>query len=212
MKKKNKGELSRREILDAALEEFSTYGYAGASLNRVCKEKDLSKGRIYHHFKDKDELYLKCLEDCFNQFREHLADVYRTNDDGVEIRIKKYFDTRIHFFMDHPQYLGIFMDVALNMPDQLKDEIQMIRNEFDRQSTAILKDILHHAPIREDLNLNILVEDIKVYMNFTNMNLRDRLSERLDAEDVWKQHEERVHRQLDLILYGILERGDINGE
>ena len=60
MKREEKNSLARQRILDAALEEFSSRGYEGASLNTVCAEKGISKGIIYHHFKDKDELYLLC--------------------------------------------------------------------------------------------------------------------------------------------------------
>mgnify|MGYP002539826609 CR=1 FL=1 len=58
MKREEKNALSRQRILDAAMEEFSRNGYDGASLNTVCAEKGISKGIIYHYFKDKDELYL----------------------------------------------------------------------------------------------------------------------------------------------------------
>lgn len=67
MKREEKNAQTRQRIVDAALEEFSQKGFEGASLNVVCAQNDLSKGIIYHYFKDKDELYLLCVGLCFDE-------------------------------------------------------------------------------------------------------------------------------------------------
>ncbi len=44
-------------ILDAALGEFSAYGYTGASLNRIITTAGVSKGSMYYYFDGKEDLY-----------------------------------------------------------------------------------------------------------------------------------------------------------
>lgn len=61
MKRAEKTELTVSRILEAALEEFGANGYAGGTVNNICK-RGINKGLIYHNFKDKDELYLVCLD------------------------------------------------------------------------------------------------------------------------------------------------------
>ena len=34
-------------------------------MNNICKNAAISKGIIYHYFKDKDELYLACIQECY---------------------------------------------------------------------------------------------------------------------------------------------------
>ena len=41
--------------MSSAIKEFGRYSFAEASLNNICKEGNISKGIIYHYFKDKDE-------------------------------------------------------------------------------------------------------------------------------------------------------------
>ena len=53
MKKEEKTELTKKKILAAALQEFGTNGYRGASLNAIC-ESGIPKGLLYHNFKNKD--------------------------------------------------------------------------------------------------------------------------------------------------------------
>ena len=47
----------RTAILDAALDEFSARGFAGARLDDVALRAGVAKGTIYLHFKDKEALF-----------------------------------------------------------------------------------------------------------------------------------------------------------
>lgn len=44
-------------ILTAAMQEFATYGYAGARVQRIYKQADVSPRSIYYHFGNKRGLY-----------------------------------------------------------------------------------------------------------------------------------------------------------
>ncbi|HWT33007.1 MAG TPA: TetR/AcrR family transcriptional regulator [Microbacterium sp.] len=48
-------------ILDAALDEFSAHGFAGASLNRIISVTGVSKGSMYYYFDSKEDLYADVL-------------------------------------------------------------------------------------------------------------------------------------------------------
>ncbi|MEG1873185.1 MAG: TetR/AcrR family transcriptional regulator, partial [Ruthenibacterium sp.] len=61
MKRDEKNLASRRKILDSALAEFGANGYGLSSINTICSAGGISKGILYHYFKDKDELYLACV-------------------------------------------------------------------------------------------------------------------------------------------------------
>ena len=48
----------RSEILAGARTCFARYGYEGATVRRLESETGLSRGAIFHHFRDKDSLFL----------------------------------------------------------------------------------------------------------------------------------------------------------
>jgi AcrR family transcriptional regulator len=52
----------KREILDAALIEFSSHGYTAATIERIAARAGLSKAGIYAHYKSKDEVFEDLLE------------------------------------------------------------------------------------------------------------------------------------------------------
>ncbi|GAA4892079.1 TetR family transcriptional regulator [Stackebrandtia albiflava] len=63
----------RREILAGARACFARHGYEGATVKRLEEEIGLSRGAIFHHFKDKDSLFLAVAEDDAIQMADTVA-------------------------------------------------------------------------------------------------------------------------------------------
>ncbi|MFI5933564.1 helix-turn-helix domain-containing protein [Actinoplanes sp. NPDC051494] len=56
-------EARRHEILGAARGCFARHGYEGATVRRLEEATGLSRGAIFHHFRDKESLFLAVAED-----------------------------------------------------------------------------------------------------------------------------------------------------
>jgi AcrR family transcriptional regulator len=50
-------ETKRRQLLEAALEEFAAYGVAGARVERLAKRAGISAGLVYSFYENKDGLF-----------------------------------------------------------------------------------------------------------------------------------------------------------
>ncbi len=61
----------RQQILDGARHCFARHGYEGATVRRLEQDTGLSRGAIFHHFRDKDALFLAVA----GQDAERMADV-----------------------------------------------------------------------------------------------------------------------------------------
>ncbi|MFY1671994.1 TetR/AcrR family transcriptional regulator [Plantactinospora sp. WMMB334] len=59
----NQLDARRQEILGAARACFARHGYEGATVRRLEEATGLSRGAIFHHFRDKDSLFLAVAED-----------------------------------------------------------------------------------------------------------------------------------------------------
>lgn len=55
---RERGEATRRHIVEVAAASFSDHGYAGTSLNDVIRAAGVTKGAFYHHFPSKESLAL----------------------------------------------------------------------------------------------------------------------------------------------------------
>ena len=56
-------EETRRRILDGARRTFARHGYEGATVRLLEAEIGLSRGAVFHHFPDKDSLFLALAEE-----------------------------------------------------------------------------------------------------------------------------------------------------
>src|SRR2546429_9995429 len=64
----------RRQILDGARSCFAKFGYEGATVRRLEEATGLSRGAIFHHFKDKESLFLALAEDEANRMADVVAE------------------------------------------------------------------------------------------------------------------------------------------
>lgn len=60
----------RRDILNAAMEEFARSGLSGAKIDDISAQTSTSKRMIYYYFGDKEGLYLRALEEAYSRVRE----------------------------------------------------------------------------------------------------------------------------------------------
>lgn len=56
-------EKTRHRILLTAFDEFYRHGFQGGSLNRIVEKAGITKGALFHHFKGKDDLGLRIIEE-----------------------------------------------------------------------------------------------------------------------------------------------------
>ena len=59
----DRGEATRRHILDVAGRAFAEHGYRGISLNDIVRDSGLTKGAFYFHFPSKEALALAVFRD-----------------------------------------------------------------------------------------------------------------------------------------------------
>lgn len=91
-------ERTRQLLLDAATEEFSAFGLAGARIDRIAASAGVNKERIYQYFGKKSEFFGIVLE------RELAAvmDAVRLSGTGVEA-IVDYAGQVFDYQVQHPQ-------------------------------------------------------------------------------------------------------------
>jgi AcrR family transcriptional regulator len=71
-------EATRTRILEAAIEEFSAYGLAGARIDRIAAAAEANKRSIYVYFESKEKLFDAAL---IHVLTRMIADVPLTEDD-----------------------------------------------------------------------------------------------------------------------------------
>src|SRR5678815_4145782 len=76
-------EITRRAILDAALDLFMAHGYAQVSIRNIAAQVEYSPGAIYGYFASKDEIFYALAEEGLRHLgARELADA--PSEDPVE--------------------------------------------------------------------------------------------------------------------------------
>lgn len=202
MKRDEKNLLSRRKILDSAFKEFGEQGYGLSSVNTICTAGDFSKGILYHYFKDKDELYLVCVKELFDNLTEYLQKELLNISGTKEIRLERYFDARTRFFRENSLHHKLFCDVIIAPPAHLAKAISEAKAEFDELNISALTKLLQSARLRSDMTIQSVVEIFRLYQDFANARYQMEPSEATNLE----KHEKICKRSLSILLYGVIER------
>lgn len=208
MKRELKTLQSREKILHAAITEFGKNGYDKASLNAALAQSGISKGLVYHYFKNKDELYLCCVKSCFQALMEYLK-TNCTSTNQSKIRLQEYFDTRQRFFTENPFFIRIFFNAVIQPPSHLSTEINLLKQDFDQLNLQLFESVLSGLPLRNGIS----IEDACSYFSAVQETFHQQYFKELSNWDTDSNfievHEEKVRKSVDMILYGIAKEDNL---
>lgn len=148
MKQARKTQISKEHIIQSAIPEFSAHGYAAASINRICDNGEISKGKLYHHFNGKSEIYLKTVEYCYQAFQEHMQQYALDRNADLEQNLLSLYKLFCAFWQQNPEMLNLFVESRTLPPNDLREELMQARTQFfnDAVKENLRKIVLFHFP------------------------------------------------------------------
>src|SRR3954467_2524389 len=70
MRKPKAAEANRASIVAAAIDEFASRGFKGASMDAIAARTDTTRALINYYFSGKEKLYITVLEQLYSEIRE----------------------------------------------------------------------------------------------------------------------------------------------
>lgn len=201
MRKEEKTRLTYERILSAAIIEFGTKNYDSASLTALCNENQISKGLLYHNFKNKDDLYLKCVELCFQKMTAYFKE-RAYEGENVQEGMRKLFGIRERFFKENPHYCHIFFNAVIQPPEHLREEIHALRQQYDAFYTECFKNLLQHVELRDEITPEAAMQYFMIFLEMYNGYFQSRFGKE-DIQTLMEDHEGNLSKILDIMLYGV---------
>lgn len=202
MKKEEKTELTKEKIIKASMEEFGANGYAGATINSICNRHGISKGLLYHNFTGKDELYLLCVKQCFQSLITYLR------SEITELTLPKYLELRFLYFKKNPICARIFFEALLQPPEALFGQIKSIKRDFESFNRQLYQKKLSEITLRKGLTEEEALEYCEIMQEMFNCYFSSPAYSMESFQTVITDHEKKLERMLDILLYGIVERNE----
>lgn len=206
MEKAKKTELTREKIFSAALVEFGTKGYREATLNNMCAVNHISKGLIYHNFKNKDDIYLLCVEYAIDAF---IAYMQKNYDD--EQGLKGYLYLRNEFFSQNTLLGRIFFEAVLQPPKHLDWDIKALKAELNEFTESVYERAINKVKLREGISKEQAVGYCRMINEIFNGYYNTADFEEITFASIISDYEEGLGKMLDLMFYGIAKENTLIG-
>ena len=111
----------RKLILSTAERLFVRQGYENVSMREIARKIEYSPTTIYHHFRDKGELFFRILEGYHGQLLVRMEKIYRAGGDPVDT-LRKGMRAYTEFGLANPSYYKL----AFMSPPEFKAESYMV--------------------------------------------------------------------------------------
>ena len=135
---------TRMKILNGAAVAFSARGYYGTSLVELSKRTGAEQASIYYHFKDKENLFKKCLiYTHLTVIRALRRDLDRKND--LRSEILSIFNALANYSDVYPERIALIFQLVYSAPKAISifytrkfggDFRAMIADAFERNPPA----------------------------------------------------------------------------
>ena len=117
-------ERTKRNILAAAVAEFTAKGLAGARVDAIARRARANKRMIYAYFGNKEALWLAALESVYARMREEergLSVAQMSPEDGMAALMRFNF----RFCHEHPEFIALLNSENLHKARYLKQSKRM---------------------------------------------------------------------------------------
>ena len=168
----------RRQILDGARSCFARHGYEGATVRRLEDATALSRGAIFHHFKDKESLFLALAEDDASRMADVVA------EQGLVLVMRDLLADRTPGGGAEPEaeWLGTRLEVSRRL--RTDTDFRTRWAQRSEQLTAATKARLQWQRDSGNLRDDVDVDVLTAYLELVLEGLVSHLAMGLPADDL----------------------------
>jgi TetR/AcrR family acrAB operon transcriptional repressor len=132
---------SRKQLTSVAIDCLARHGYAGTSIDRIAREAGVTKGAVYYHFRDKEELVFAAVKDRIGGFNRSVVE--QVDDGDALTALRRVVDAC--FFhatvSNHRRFIITLMVEALDTNPRLSEQFRAVL----RTMRAFLADIVRRG-------------------------------------------------------------------
>jgi len=190
-----RGVDARRDLTDIAIDCFARYGYQATSIDRIAKAAGVTKGALYYHFKDKEELLFEAVKNRLGQFeRRVVSDVTPVAQAATALRQLAHICREHATKSNHRRLIVTLMVEALDTNPRLAAHFRGMMRRFRRFLCDIVTLGQRRGEFRADVNPSVAAEvyagaimgaEIQYYQEPKGFNLTATLDAFVDQYVAW---------------------------
>jgi AcrR family transcriptional regulator len=120
MSRQQRSERTRDDILQCALELFSTRGYSAVSLRDIAQKVGINHGMIRYHFGNKESLWRQSATFLFIRLAEELPAPDLCDAKNQRTALKQFVVDYVHYCARHPEHSRLMVQESILGSDRLR--------------------------------------------------------------------------------------------
>lgn len=134
----DKGNKTRRKIVDTALPLFSVKGYFNTSVNDVLDAAGITKGCLYGHFPDKEALWAAAYDEAAGIWRGIVFKGLREIEDPLE-RLERFIERDLRDYLGADVFPGgcFFLNLLVDLSGQSEKLSGQVWKSYQRTADVI---------------------------------------------------------------------------
>ena len=180
----NLSEDKKKRIFTAAVQEFSVQRYSQASINKIVKAAEISRGSFYQYFEDKEDLYLYMLTEIGKEKMDIFNSVEVVHPDA------DFFETYMHMFRmgllwakSKPDYSRIGMLMELD-DSEFITKLRLLSLEGFALWTDLIERDKKRGLIKPEIDANLVVDilytlNLSIFKEFFTVDAEEKLLKRV---------------------------------
>ena len=182
----NKGEQTRKNIIENSLQLFSVMGYYNTSIKDILGATGLTKGGLYAHFKSKEDIWYAVYNEAVHIWKDIVFKELRDINDPIE-RINKLIENDMKCYIGENVFHGgcFFQNMLVELTGQMPSMSKQVLKGIISFANLI-GDWLKEADEKGLLKKNL---DYKEISNFIviSLNGASALYTAVRKESIWKE-------------------------
>lgn len=177
-----RAEPGRSGLLLSAIDCFARYGYAGTSIDRIARAAGVTKGALYYHFKDKEQLLFAAVRDRIEAFENMvLSELDREGGAIDRLRAVARICAENAIVDNHRRFIITLMVEAIDTNDALSNEFREMLQRFRGFLRGLMRQGQEAGVFRQDIDVpraaeifvaGILGAEVQFYQDPESTDLR----------------------------------------
>lgn len=158
---------TEERILEAAVQEFMTKGYAGARTTAIAEAAGVTHAMLHYYFRTKDKLFDRIIESKIGTLRDIM--LASLGDPTIPLfdKIKSAIETHQDFIAANPELPRFMINEVLNRPDRMPKVIERLKHHTPLVVESLQRQIDEYA----DRGLCRRVEAGMLMLDIVSLNI-----------------------------------------
>lgn len=162
----------QERILNAALKEFAQKGYENASTNEIVKLAGISKGLLFHYFKNKKELYLFLYNHFADVMVEEFFNELDLSERDIFERMKTLMILKNKLIAKHPEVFDFMVAASMETAEEVKEILNNTNTKLIQASYSRLFENIDMTMFRDGVDIQRAINIIMwTLQGFSNQEL-----------------------------------------